>query len=163
MRAGKRIAAIAAATVLLVVAAPGEAVAAGQWSRVKSVHADGKTFQIQWVMNDCGTDSLMLQPGSQAWMREVGSTGVNRFKVQYQWQEKNTFDKWTTTLRSSTFTAPVADDGQSYKWKAPAHRFGKSSGGFYGSGRLLIKYTFERYGKRDYNFKQVAAYCSAGI
>jgi hypothetical protein len=62
----------------------------------ETVHADGKRFLLSWKRDDCGMDPYQvgIRPGSQARMQEYGKTGVHRFRVQYRWQEKNTYGRW---------------------------------------------------------------------
>jgi hypothetical protein len=146
-----------AAAVTLTSAMRAEAAPAPGWSHTVTATAGGHTFLYRWWANACNSDGYEFSPASAGALQEIGTTGVNQFRVTYEWQELNNAGQWETTLNWPVTSGAFPNDSQSYYWQAPFHTFGPLTD----PGRLAIKFTFIRpWFQSDYNFTQVVAICS---
>ncbi len=153
------LATVAAATALSVAVAEPAAAATVAGRYVTTNFPSNTKGYIQWTANDCQASGGLIQPGSDAFIQEVGVSGVTQMKVQYIYQIPNYTGGYSTYLQSPVYaSATFPNNSLNYYYNAPAHRFGQFVAP--DGGRLVVKFTFSRpWPAPDTNIIQAAAYC----
>jgi hypothetical protein len=134
--------------------------AAGNWASrpiSSTSFAAGTSGFAQWWANDCGTSAPMVTAGSQGVIRENGTSGIVKLKVQYLLQVPNYTGGYRDVLSKTYESVTFPNNATSYTYTAPFHRFGavRPADGL----RLAIKFTWVRNNATDVNWTQAVAYC----
>jgi hypothetical protein len=130
--------------------------------------AENKPIEYRAYKPVCKNDGLSIEIGGNVFQKELGKSGVRRFKVKWLVYRTNVGAGFNPAYaQKSKRSVQFPDDAKNYWWDGISGAEG-GGGSFHrfknlpatNSYKLVAKLTWERPNRKDWNRKIDVAYCS---